>query len=309
MTAMTFNSIRLTTSTASFASRAWTGADEEPSAAVDLQQAPATTPSPLHGASSSQSLLDAVMYRFGSLSGAGAQAASMSSRATSPADMKTSQKGVDLIKSFEGLRTTAYQDAVGVWTIGYGHTGPDVKPGMKITKAKAESLLRQDLGKFENAVQRNVKVPLTQGQFDALVSFTYNLGEGNLKNSTLLKKLNQGDYAGAQAEFGKWTYAGGKELPGLVRRRKEEAAMFGSEGPSGGFKPPPPDGTVHDVKVRAGETMTSIAEREGVSLSALIKANPQIKDPDRIFPDQAIHVPGVRASEPPSSGSPSKAVA
>ena len=137
--------------------------------------------------------------------------------------MRLSQDGLNMVKKYEGLFTKAYVCPAGVLTIGYGHTGPDVKPGQRITEAQAEQLLRQDMSKFEAAVKRQVKVPLTQGQFDALTSFTFNCGEGALKKSTLLKKLNAGDYAGAQAEFQKWNKGGGRVLPGLVKRRAEEA--------------------------------------------------------------------------------------
>lgn len=144
--------------------------------------------------------------------------------------MKTSDKGVALIKAHEGLRLTAYADPVGVWTIGYGHTTaagpPKVERGMKITDAGADAILRQDLAKFEGYVSSAVKVPLNQNEFDALVSFTFNLGPGNLRSSTLLKKLNAGDRAGAADEFLKWTKAGGKTLPGLVKRREAERALF-----------------------------------------------------------------------------------
>ena len=144
--------------------------------------------------------------------------------------MKTSDRGVALIKAHEGLRLQAYQDPVGVWTIGYGHTTaagpPKVERGMKITDAGADAILRQDLAKFEGYVSSAVKVPLNQNEFDALVSFTFNLGPGNLRSSTLLKKLNAGDRAGAADEFLKWTKAGGKTLPGLVKRREAERALF-----------------------------------------------------------------------------------
>lgn len=144
--------------------------------------------------------------------------------------MKTSDRGVALIKAHEGLRLTAYTDPVGVWTIGYGHTTaagpPKVERGMKITDAGADAILRQDLAKFEGYVSSAVKVPLNQNEFDALVSFTFNLGPGNLRSSTLLKKLNAGDRAGAADEFLKWTKAGGKTLPGLVKRREAERALF-----------------------------------------------------------------------------------
>lgn len=139
--------------------------------------------------------------------------------------MNTSQKGLDLIKSFEGLRLSAYKCPAGVWTIGYGTTA-GVKEGQVITKERADELLRDDVKRFEDQVLRLVKVPLTQGQLDALVSFTYNLGAANLGNSTLLRLLNAGDYKGAAAQFDRWTKAGGKELPGLVKRRAAERALF-----------------------------------------------------------------------------------
>lgn len=143
--------------------------------------------------------------------------------------MKTSTRGRKLIKEFEGLRTTAYKDIVGVWTIGYGHTNaagsPKVKPGMSITTKEADDILIKDLKKYEDAVNRNVKVPITQNQFDALVSFTFNLGEGNLRKSTLLKRLNSGDYKVGD-EFLKWNRAGGRLVRGLLRRRQEEKKLF-----------------------------------------------------------------------------------
>ena len=147
--------------------------------------------------------------------------------------MKTSDRGVALIKAHEGLRLEAYPDPAHGWkvaTIGYGHTTaagpPKVERGMKITEAGADAILRQDLAKFERYVTDAVKVPLNQNEFDALVSFTFNLGPGNLRSSTLLKKLNAGDRAGAADEFLKWTKAGGKTLPGLVKRREAERALF-----------------------------------------------------------------------------------
>ena len=142
--------------------------------------------------------------------------------------MHTSQKGLDLIKSFEGLRLSAYKDVVGVVTIGYGTTS-GVKMGDTVTKECAEELLREDVQRFEGYVDRLVKVPLTQGMFDALVSFTYNLGPGALEKSTLLDQLNRGDYDGAAAQFDRWNKAGGKVLAGLVRRRAAERALFESK--------------------------------------------------------------------------------
>lgn len=144
--------------------------------------------------------------------------------------MQTSDKGIALIKQFEGCKLTAYQDSVGVWTIGYGWTQPvDGKPiraGMTIKQETAERLLKTGLVSYEIDVSRLVKVGLTQGQFDALVSFTYNLGVRSLSTSTLLRKLNAGDYAGAADEFLRWNKAGGKVLNGLTRRREAERALF-----------------------------------------------------------------------------------
>ena len=139
--------------------------------------------------------------------------------------MKTSDAGIDLIKHFEGLRLHAYQDSVGVWTIGVGHTRT-AKPGMVITEDEAVNLLRGDLADAESAVNRLVMVPLDQGEFDALVSFVFNLGSGNFGKSTLLKKLNHGDRIGASDEFKRWNRAGGKVLSGLTRRRAAERALF-----------------------------------------------------------------------------------
>ncbi len=143
---------------------------------------------------------------------------------------KINKASLDLIKSFEGLRLNAYQDSVGVWTIGYGHTAmaglPKPVRGMSITTQEAEALLLSDLKKYEKPVIDLVKVPLNDNQYGALVSFVYNLGAGNFKGSTLLKKLNQGDYKSVPNEMMKWDKAGGKRLAGLTRRRKEEGKLF-----------------------------------------------------------------------------------
>ncbi|OTA21161.1 lysozyme [Xenorhabdus beddingii] len=142
--------------------------------------------------------------------------------------MEISESGIDKIKSYEALRLKAYPDpATGAepWTIGYGHT-KGVKPGQVITAQQAEAFLRQDLVPIYGALYRLVKVPLTQGQFDALCSFIFNLGIGNFTHSTLLKKLNAGDYQGAAGEFLKWDRADGHELPGLRIRRASEQQTF-----------------------------------------------------------------------------------
>lgn len=142
----------------------------------------------------------------------------------------TSNAGLNLIKGFEGKRLTSYDDGVGVWTVGYGTikypNGVRVKKGDTCTEQQAEAYLKNDLAKFEAAINKLVKVSITQNQFDALASFTYNLGETNLANSTLLKKLNKGDYQGAADQFLVWNKAGGKVMKGLVRRREAERALF-----------------------------------------------------------------------------------
>ena len=139
--------------------------------------------------------------------------------------MQISKAGLDLIKQFEGLYLKAYRCPAGVPTIGYGHTA-GVAMGQTITQQQADDYLRRDVRQFERAVARLVTVPMTQGQFDALVSFAFNLGEGTLAQSTLLRLLNAGDYAGAAAQFDRWNKAGGRVLPGLVRRRAAERALF-----------------------------------------------------------------------------------
>ena len=229
------------------------------------------------------------------------------------AGMHLSDSGVDLIKNFEGLRLSAYQDSGGVWTIGYGHTG-GVKAGDRITQGQAEALLRQDTGWAQDAVRQQVRVPLTQDQFNALTSFTFNLGAGALRDSTLLSKLNAGDYAGAQAEFGRFVHAGGRVLQGLVRRRAAEADLFGSHAPSGTAAGAPGSATAPrgnddsnsngadgsrstrarggDHTVRRGDTLWAIARQNGVSLQALIAANPQLANPNLIHPGQTVHLPG-----------------
>jgi GH24 family phage-related lysozyme (muramidase) len=144
--------------------------------------------------------------------------------------MAINKNGLDLIKHFEGLRLEAYLDPVGILTIGWGHTGSDVFPGQKITLKQAEQLLEDDLSGHEAFVDRVVKVDLVENQRAALVSFAFNVGNGSLQSSTLLKRLNSGDYQGAAREFGRWvngTHNGKKiTLPGLVRRRRAEAQLF-----------------------------------------------------------------------------------
>ena len=139
--------------------------------------------------------------------------------------MKTSPKGIALIKEFEGLRLRAYKCPGGVWTIGYGHTA-GVKAGMVITEAQAEDFLKEDLFSCENAVN-NQKLSINQNQFDALVSLIYNIGIGNFQKSTLLRKarVNPNDNS-IMDEFLKWVYSKGRVLPGLQRRRIREMKLY-----------------------------------------------------------------------------------
>lgn len=144
--------------------------------------------------------------------------------------MRMSDAGIALIKEFEGCRLKAYRCPAGVWTIGYGHTSaagaPEVYPDSVITQDEAEDILRRDLQQYERGVEKLVKVKITQGQFDALVDFAYNAGVGALQKSTLLKKVNAEDFDAVPAEFMKWTKGGGKELAGLVRRRRAEVKLW-----------------------------------------------------------------------------------
>jgi lysozyme len=141
--------------------------------------------------------------------------------------MKTSEAGIKLIEDMEGLRLNAYQDVAGVWTNGYGNTH-GVIPGSTITAAQAESDLLSNVAGSEYVVNTVVKVQLNQNQFDALVDFVFNLGSGNFQSSTLLRLLNQGNYAQAANEFPKWNHAGGVVVAGLTTRRLAEQAMFNS---------------------------------------------------------------------------------
>ena len=144
--------------------------------------------------------------------------------------MVVSLFGVDLICGFEGKRLTAYDDGVGVWTIGFGTTvypnGMKVKKGDTCTEAQAKAYMAHDLKKFETAVNNAVTVPLSQNQFDALVSLAYNIGANAFSKSTLVKKLNANNIRGAANQFDVWVNAGGKRMQGLVNRRAKEKALF-----------------------------------------------------------------------------------
>ena len=146
--------------------------------------------------------------------------------------MQISQKGIDLIKFYESFRSKSYQDTVNVWTIGYGTTvysnGKKVQPNETISEQDAvKELVAHINSKIVSQLEKVVKVTLNQDQIDALICFAYNVGMGAVSSSTLLKKLNAGDFNGAQAQFLAWNKAGGQVLRGLTRRRLSEAVLFG----------------------------------------------------------------------------------
>jgi lysozyme len=144
--------------------------------------------------------------------------------------MKTGSRGLALIKQFEGLRLRAYQDTVGIWTIGYGHTAsagpPRPKPGLRITMAEADAILARDLAKYEAAVERALRREPSQHHFDAMVSLCFNVGPKNFRGSRLVECFNAGDDEGAAQAFIAWTRAGGAVLPGLKKRRAAEKRLF-----------------------------------------------------------------------------------
>lgn len=143
--------------------------------------------------------------------------------------MRTSQNGIAVMHHYESCKLRAYPDpATGgaPWTIGWGHTGPEVRPGLVWDQSTADVVFAQDLQRFEIGVVHAVNVPVTQGQFDAMVSLAYNIGLGNFRSSTLLKMLNSGNPAGAADQFLRWNKAAGKVMLGLSRRRESERALF-----------------------------------------------------------------------------------
>jgi lysozyme len=137
-----------------------------------------------------------------------------------------SKTGLCLTESCEACRCEAYQDQAGVWTIGYGHTGPDVHAGLSITEQQAEALLAQDVKRSAACVNASVTVALTQDEFDGLVDFVFNVGTGAFEKSTMLVDLNKGDFSAAAEQFQMWDHAGGKVVAGLLRRRTQEAQLF-----------------------------------------------------------------------------------
>lgn len=205
---------------------------------------------------------------------------------------KINDTGLALIEQWEGLFLTAYHGAAdrpGLLTIGYGHTDaagpPTVTAGMKITKKQADDILRSDLGGVEAQVEHLVKVPLTDNQFATLVSFTFNVGAANLKGSTLLRKLNAGDYDSVPTELMKWTKANGKQVQGLANRRAAEAGLWAKGAPVASqyvepdaksetilssLAKPETIGTVVSAGVGSGAAITNASGPVGYAIAAVI---------------------------------------
>ncbi len=215
--------------------------------------------------------------------------------------MPINQKGIELIKHFEGLRLTGYIDPVGIPTIGYGHTGPEVKVGETISEAEADQILRTDLEKFATGVRNRIAVTVSNNAFAALVSFAFNTGLGNFGSSTLLNKLNAGDAKGASKEFLRWVKGtiNGKKvtLPGLVRRRKAERSLFDSADGAGATiaAAQPVSSEVLEAYfyiVRPGDSFSGIAAKNGLSIEALLHMNPHIADHNLLYPGDMIRFVG-----------------
>lgn len=203
-----------------------------------------------------------------------------------------SQNGVNLIKQFEGLRLTAYQDVSGVWTIGYGWThavnGRPISKGVTITNAQAEELLITGLQSYVSGVNAVLTRDATQNQFDAMVSLCYNIGVSGFQSSTLVKYFNQGNISGASAQFLVWNKSGGRVVQGLVNRRIKERALFdsasGSASGSNGDTTKPSNNV---YVVKSGDNLSTIAVRLGTTVSKLASDN-DIKDINKIYVGQKL---------------------
>ena len=191
--------------------------------------------------------------------------------------VKISPAGIDLVKSFEGLRLEPYYCSAGVLTVGYGSTGAHVTPGKTITEAEAEALLAADLARFEAGVCELITKPLTQGQFDALVSFSFNLGCGALEESTLRRRLNAGEDPETvfPQELPKWVKAGGQALPGLVRRRDAEVKLA----TSGGSAAATPAAGATDIKCM----VASFLKKKPISAAELADNEKVAVEPGKAF--------------------------
>ncbi len=175
--------------------------------------------------------------------------------------MKLNQAGLNLIKKYEGFRAKAYRDAVGVWTIGYGHTSmaglPTVTPGLKISRQQGENILARDVEKFARQIRPLIFVDLNDNQFSALVSFAYNVGVGGFKRSSALQRVNAGRFDAVPNRLSLWVKAGGKTLKGLVRRRAAEGELFLSSANHQAEKSTQPIGPVSGKP--AGQSTTNLA--------------------------------------------------
>ncbi len=191
--------------------------------------------------------------------------------------MQMNEEGLALIRQFEGFRGAAYRDAVGVWTIGFGHTSmagpPVVTRTMTVTEAEAETILARDVAQFADRLRKLITVELTGSQFSALVSFAYNVGIGNVKTSSVLRAVNVRDFEAVPRRLQLWTKAGGRVLPGLVRRRAAEAALFASAAAAidgGQPQPEPPAGKpLH----RSTTVMAALAGLLATVLAAITRAD------------------------------------
>ena len=198
--------------------------------------------------------------------------------------MNISEKGLNLIKEFEGCVLHSYRCSANVLTIGYGHTA-GVYDGMVITQEQAEEFLKQDINWAVNAVNNNVKVRLNQNQFDALVSFTFNCGESALKTSDLLSLINQNKLYEAANQFDLWVHAGGKVVSGLVRRRKAEKDMFLSGASSESNSQTNTDMYI----VKEGDTLSYIAKLFNTTVDSLVALN-SIANPNKIYTGQVLKI-------------------
>ena len=181
--------------------------------------------------------------------------------------MKLCEEGLALIRTQEGFRARAYRDATGVWTIGYGHTSmagpPHVTPRMEISAQQGEDIFDRDVTRFAEGVRRSLKRDLTDQQFTALVSFAYNVGLANFRRSSVLRAVNDGDFAAVPRRLALWVKAGGRTLPGLIKRRAAEAALFAGETDA------PRDGDArHPVDAPRGKP----ARQSTTTLAAIVSA-------------------------------------
>jgi len=208
--------------------------------------------------------------------------------------MQISEAGISLIKTFEGLRLSSYTDSVGIWTIGYGHTH-GVHAGMVITMAQAEQFLRDDLVPFESYIAAVVKVTLSQKMFDALTSSVYNVGQGNLAKSSLLRLLNLGDYQSAADGFLLWNRAGGIVVAGLTKRREMERALFlqGVADLQNASSAPASDSTDSD-STDSGDTSDTSSDASQTPSDPLPAPDPV---PDTSSPDSSVSA-SVASSDP-----------